>query len=152
MIGGYQLQAGSLAQEFGKFLKNLEAVGQGTKTLWAQLVRQVYGKLQILGNFCSLGIGLWAVCQLWYNGSKIIMALKTQSYQLGLATIVQAFCYGITAFLLKSKHNKVLVTYGRKPSGSEVNMDMEAGNSLEDHQEEGWSLHVGDEHQDKRRP
>ena len=62
VIGGYQLQAGSSAQEFGKFLKNLEAAGQGTKTLWAQLMRQVYGKLQIIGNFCSLGIGLWAIC------------------------------------------------------------------------------------------
>ena len=30
VIGGYQLQAGSSAQEFGQFLKTLEAVGQGT--------------------------------------------------------------------------------------------------------------------------
>ena len=152
MIGGYQLWAGSSAQEFDKFLKNLEAAGKGTKSLWAQLIRQVYGKLQIVGNFCSLGIWLWAICQLGYNGSKIITALKTQSYQLGLATIVRAFCCGIAAFLLKSKYDKVLVTYGRTPSGSDVNKDMEAGNSAEDHQEEGWSLHVGDEPQDKRRP
>ena len=27
VIGGYQLQAGSSAQEFGKFLKTLEAAG-----------------------------------------------------------------------------------------------------------------------------
>ena len=33
VIGGYQLQAGSSAQEFGQFLKTLEAAGQGTKTL-----------------------------------------------------------------------------------------------------------------------
>ena len=103
VIGGYQLQAGSSAQEFEKFLKNLEAAGQGTKTLWAQLVRQVYGKLLIIGNFCSIGIRLWAICQLGYNGSKIVTALMTQSYQLGLATIIRAFCCGIAAFLLKSK-------------------------------------------------
>ena len=77
-----------MAQEFGKFLKTLEAAGQGTKTSWAQLVRQVYGKLLIIGNFCWIGIGLWAIGQLGYNGSKIVTALKTQSYQLGLATIV----------------------------------------------------------------
>ena len=115
MIGGYQLRAGSSSQEFSKFVKNLEAVGKGTKTLWAQLVRQVYGKLQVAGNFCSIAIVLWAICQLGYNGSKIITALKTQSYQLGLATIVRAFCCGIAAFLLKSKYDKVLVTYGGHP-------------------------------------
>ena len=38
VIGGYQLQAGSSAQEFGQFLKTLEAAGQGTKTLWVKLV------------------------------------------------------------------------------------------------------------------
>ena len=47
VMGGYQLQAGFSAQEFGQFLKTLEAAGQGTKTLWAQLVGQVYGKLGI---------------------------------------------------------------------------------------------------------
>ena len=38
VIGGYQLQAGTSPQEFGRYLKNLEAAGMGTKTLWAQLV------------------------------------------------------------------------------------------------------------------
>ena len=32
VIRGYQLQAGSSAQEFGAFLKTLEEAGQGTKT------------------------------------------------------------------------------------------------------------------------
>ena len=45
VIGGYQLQAGASAQEFGQFLKTLEAAGKGTKTLWAYLVCQVYDKL-----------------------------------------------------------------------------------------------------------
>ena len=129
VIGGYQLKAGSSAQEFGKFLKTLEAADQGTKTLWAQLVRQVYGKLLIVGNFCSIGIVLWAIGQLGYNGSKIVTALKTQSYQLGLATIIRAFCCGIAAFLLKSKYDKVLMTYGQRPPGPDSDMDMEAGGS-----------------------
>ena len=58
VIGGYQLQAGSSAQEFGRFLKILEAAGQGTKTLWARLVRQVYDKFVLARNFCLLGIVL----------------------------------------------------------------------------------------------
>ena len=56
MIRGYQLQAGSTAQEFAEFLKTLEAAGHGTKTLWFLLVRQVYDKFVLAGNFCSLGI------------------------------------------------------------------------------------------------
>ena len=152
VIRGYQLQAGSSAQEFGKFLKTLEAVGQGTKTLWAQLVRQVYGKLLIIGNFCSIGIGLWAICQLGYNSSKIVTALMTQSYQLGLATIVRAFCCGIAVFLLKSKYDKVLVTYGRRPPGPDADTDMEAGGSQDDQQDKGWALHSDDKHQDRRKP
>ena len=152
VIRGYQLQAGSSAQEFGKFLKTLEAAGQGTKTLWAQLVRQVYSKLLIAGNFCSIGIILWAIGQLGYNGSKIVTALKTQSYQLGLATIIRAFCCGIAAFLLKSKYNKVLVTYGWKPSGPDSERDVETGDSSDDQQDEGWTLHSDDERQDRRKP
>ena len=38
VIGGYQLQAGASPQEFGCYLKTLEAAGLGTKTLWAHLV------------------------------------------------------------------------------------------------------------------
>ena len=58
VIGGYQLQAGASAQEFGQYLKTLEAAGKGTKTLCAHLVRQVYDKLIITGSFCSIGIVL----------------------------------------------------------------------------------------------
>ena len=152
VIGGYQLQAGSSAQEIWKLLKILEAAGQGTKTLWAQLVRQVYGKLLIIGNFCSIGIGLWAICQLGYNGSKIVTALKTQSYQLGLATIIRALSCGIAAFLLKSKYDKVLVTYGPRPPRPDVDMDMEAGGSQDNQQDKGWALHSDNEHQDRRKP
>ena len=152
VIVGYQLQAGSSAQEFGKFLKTLEAAGLGTETLWAQLVCEVYGKLLIVGNFCSIGIVLWAIGQLGYNGSKIVTALKTQSYQLGLATIIRAFCCGISSFLLKSKYDKVLVTYGRRPPGPDSDTNMEAGVSQDDQQDEGLALHGYDEHQDRRKP
>ena len=41
VIGGYQLQAGASPKDFGRYIKNLEAAGLGTKTLWAHLVRQV---------------------------------------------------------------------------------------------------------------
>ena len=67
VIGGYQLQAGSSAQEFGRFLKSLEATGQGTKPLWARLVRQVYDKFVVAGNFCLLGIVFWVLGHLAYN-------------------------------------------------------------------------------------
>ena len=70
VIGGYKLQAGASPQEFGQYLKTLEAAGKGTKTLWAHLVRQVYDKLVITGNFCSIGIVLWALSQLGYNGPR----------------------------------------------------------------------------------
>ena len=44
VIGGYQLQAGSSAQEFGAFMKTLEEACRGNKTLWAHLVRTMYDK------------------------------------------------------------------------------------------------------------
>ena len=53
VIGGYQLKAGLTAQEFGEFLKTLEVARQGTKTLWSQIVRQVYDMFILAGNFCS---------------------------------------------------------------------------------------------------
>ena len=93
-----------------------------------------------------------AIGQLGYNGSKIVTALKTQSYQLGLATIIRAFCCGIAAFLLKSKYDKVLVTYGQRPPGPDSDTDMEAGGSQDNQQDEGWALHSDDEHQDRRKP
>ena len=65
VIRGYQLQAGSTAQEFGEFLKMLEAAGQGMKTLWSRIVRQVYDRFVLTGNFCSLGIVFWVIGQLW---------------------------------------------------------------------------------------
>ena len=103
VIGGYQLQAGASPQEFGCYLKTLEAAGLGTKTLWAHLVRQVYDKLVTTGSFCLIGIVFWALSQLGYNGTQIVKALKEQVYKLGLVTILRALCCGITAFLLKPK-------------------------------------------------
>ena len=47
---------------------------------------------------------LWALSQLWYNGSKIVSALKEQAYNLGLVTILRALCCRVIAFLLKPKY------------------------------------------------
>ena len=126
VIGGYQLQAGASAQEYGQYLKTLEAAGRGTKTLWAHLVHQVYDKLVTTGSFCSIGIVLWALSQLGYNGTQILKALKEQAYQLGLATILRAFCCGIAAFILKSKYDNVLVTHAQRPSRQGSAKDVEA--------------------------
>ena len=59
------------------------------------------------GSFCSIGIVLWALSQLGYNGCQIVRALKEQAYNLGLLTILRALCCGVTAFLLKPKYEDV---------------------------------------------
>ena len=68
------------------------------------MVRQVYDKFVLAGNFYSLGIVLWVLGQLGYNGTQIISSLKNQAYKLGLATILRAFCCGITAFITNPKY------------------------------------------------
>ena len=77
-----------MAMEFGDFLKTLEAARQGMKTLWARLVRQVYNRFVLTGNFCSLGIVFWVLGQLWYNGTKIIDSLKKRAFKMGVDTIL----------------------------------------------------------------
>ena len=119
------MQAGASPQEYRWYLKTLEAAGRGTKTLWAHLVRQVYNKLVITGSFCSIGIVLWALSQLGYNGTQIVKSLKEQAYQLGLATIMRAFCCGIAAFILKSKYENMLVTHAQSPSSQGSAKDVE---------------------------
>ena len=71
------------------------------------MVRQVYDKLVLSGNFCSLGIVLWVLGQLGYNGTQIINALKERAYKMGLATILRAFCCGIAAFMTNPKYADV---------------------------------------------
>ena len=68
VIGGYQLQTGASAEEFGQFLKTLEAAGKDTRTLWAGIVRQFYDKLLVAGNLCSIVIVVGVIGQLIYNG------------------------------------------------------------------------------------
>ena len=109
VIGGYQLQAGASAQEFGSFLKTLEAAGQDTRSLWARLVRMFYDKVVVAGNLCSIGVLAWILGQLTYNSSKILDALKGQAFQLGIATILRAFCCGIVAFILKAKYEGAMM-------------------------------------------
>ena len=93
---------------------------------------QVYDKLVIAGNFCSIGIVLWVLSQLGYNGTQIVKALKDQAYKLGLATILRAFCCGIAAFILKSKYDNMLVTQARRPSRQGSAKDVEAAISQEE--------------------
>ena len=80
-------------------------MGHGTKTLWSRLVRQVYDKFVLAGNFCSLGIVFWVLGQLWYNGTQIVGALKKQAFNMGLGTILRAFCCGIVAFVTNPKYS-----------------------------------------------
>ena len=108
VIGGYQLQAGASAKEFGQFLKTLEAAGRDTKTLWASLVRRFYDKVLVLGNLCSIGVVAGILGQLCYNGTKILEALKGQAFKLGIAAILRAFCCGIASFITKEKYGEAL--------------------------------------------
>ena len=117
IIRGYQLQAGLMAQEFGDFLKMLEAAGQGTKTLWAHLVRQVYDKFVLAGNFCLLGITFWVFRQLWYNGTKIIDSLKKRAFKTSVGTILRAFCCGIAAFMTSTKDSQTPETQADTTGG-----------------------------------
>ena len=110
VIGGYQLQAGASAKEFGQFLKTLEAAGRDTKTLWASLVRRFYDKVLVLGNLCSIGVVAGILGQLCYNGTKILEALKGQAFKLGIAAILRAFCCGIASFITKEKYGEALRT------------------------------------------
>ena len=69
---------------------------------------------------------LWVLSQLGYNRSQIVKALIKQAYQLGLATILRAFCCGIAAFILKSKYDNVLVTHAPRPNRPGSAKDVEA--------------------------
>ena len=77
--------------------------------MWAKLVRQVYDKIVLAGKFCSIGIVLWVLSQLVYNGTQIVKALKDQAYKLDIAMILRTFCYGITAFILNPKYDNMPV-------------------------------------------
>ena len=108
VISGYQLQAGSSAQEFGAFMKTLEEAGRGTKTLWAHLVRTMYNKLVIAGNISSLGVIIYLVGQLWYNGSKIIQSLKIREFQPTFTAMLRAFCCGVASFVISPKYSQAI--------------------------------------------
>ena len=74
----------------------------------------------------------WILSQLGYNGNQIVKVLKKQAYQLGLVTILRAFCCGIAAFILKSKYDNVLVTHAQRPSRQGSTKDVEAAISQEE--------------------
>ena len=89
-------------------MKTMEEAGQGTKTLWAHLVCTMYDKLVIAGNISSLGVIIYLVGQLWYNGSKIIQSLKIREFQPTFTAILQAFCCGIASFVVSSKYSQAI--------------------------------------------
>ena len=78
------------------------------------------------GSFCSIGIVVWALSQLGYNGTQIVKALKEQAYKLGLVTILRALCCGVTAFLLKSIYNDMWAIQAQRASGLRSTQDVEA--------------------------
>ena len=89
------------------FLKTLESAGQGTKTLWSQIIRQVYDRFVLARNFCSLGIVFWVIGQLWYNGTKIIDSSKQRAFNTSMGTILRAFCCRIAMFVTNPKYSQV---------------------------------------------
>ena len=86
----------------------------------------------LAGNFCSIGIVFWVLSQLGYKRTQIVKALKDQAYKLGLATILQAFCCGITAFILKPKYDDVLVNQVQRLPRQGSARDVEAAHSQEE--------------------
>ena len=46
----------------------------------------------------------WIVCQLWYNGSRIIRSLEQHA---SLGTLLRAFCCGIATFIINPKYTPV---------------------------------------------
>ena len=111
----------------------MSGTGQGTKTLWAFLVRQVYDKFILAGNFCSLGITFWVLGQLWYNGTKIIESLKKKAFKTGVGTILRAFCCGITTFMTSTKYSQALGTQADPVGGLQgqgaIDIDIEAASA-----------------------
>ena len=52
------------------------------------MVRRFYDKILMVGNLCSIGVVAGILGQLFYNGTKILEALKGQAFKLGIATIL----------------------------------------------------------------
>ena len=67
----------------------------------------MYDRFILIGNFCSLGIVLWIVGQLGYNGTKIIDSLKQHAFNTGIGTILRAFCCGVAVFITNPKYSQV---------------------------------------------
>ena len=108
VIGGYQLQAASSAQEFGAFLKTLREAGCGTKTFWAHLIHTMYDKLVIAKNMSSLGVISYIIGQLWYNGTEIVQSLKLRDFHPNLTAILRAFCCRVATFVVSPKYAQVI--------------------------------------------
>ena len=65
-----------MTQEYREFLKALGLVKAKEQMPEVSFFRKMCGWLIILGNGCSLLLVCWIVCQLWYNGLRIIRSLE----------------------------------------------------------------------------
>ena len=101
------MRAGSTAQEFGEFLKQIEQTGKDTASLWAWLVRIVYDEFIFVGNVCSITVCLWVLGHILYNGTQIIQSLKQRAFVTTVGTVLRAFCCGVAAFVTDPKYSQV---------------------------------------------
>ena len=98
IIAGKSLQEGSMTQEYQNFLKAPGPAITRSPALEKNPLSHMRSWLAILGNGCSLLLVGWLGCQLWYNGSRIIMSLE---HHVSLDTFLRAICCGIMTFVLK---------------------------------------------------
>ena len=68
----------------------------------------MYDKLVIAGNISSLGVIIYLVGQLWYNGCNLIQSLKIREFQPTFTAILQAFCCGIASFVVSFKYSQAI--------------------------------------------
>ena len=107
-------------------------------------MRLFYDKIVVAGNLCSIGVMAGILGQLVYNGTKILEALKGQAYKLGIATILQAFCCGIAAFILTAKYEGAMMASttgrGRRTPRRDEEEPMNVDQGLEEVRRSSYTL------------
>ena len=101
IIGGKLLQGGSTTQEYREFMKALGPVKSKELPPEVSFLQQTSHWLTILGNGYSLLLVCWIVCQLWYNGSRIIGSLEQRA---SLGMLLRVLCCGIATFIINPKY------------------------------------------------
>ena len=94
-----------MTQEYSEFLKALGLAKAKEQPPESSFFRKACSWLIVIGNGCSLLLVCWIVCQLWYNGSRIIKSLEQRA---SLGMFLQAFCCGIATFIINPKYAPVL--------------------------------------------